>query len=62
VIVAPPLEAGAVHVKEAEESKATATTLVGAPGLPGVPEGVTAVLAVEAGPVPLAFVAVTVNV
>jgi hypothetical protein len=58
VIVAP-LETGAVHVTEAEESKATATTLVGAPG---ILEGVTAVLATEAGPVPLELVAVTVNV
>jgi hypothetical protein len=59
VIVTPPLEAGAVHVTEAEASKATALTSVGASGLP---TEVTAVLAVEAGPVPLALVAVTVNV
>jgi hypothetical protein len=59
VIVTPPLEAGAVQVTEADESNATALTSVGASGLP---TGVTAVLAVEAGPVPLALVAVTVNV
>jgi hypothetical protein len=58
VITAPPLD-GAVHETVADESPNTPATPVGAPG---TVEGTTAELAVEAAPVPEAFVAVTVNV
>jgi len=53
------LEDGAVQLTTAEESPATALTLV---GVPGTVAGVTAPEALEAEPIPRAFVAVTVNV
>ena len=59
VIAEPPLDDGAVQLTTAEESPATALTLV---GVPGTVAGVTAPEALEAEPVPRAFVAVTVNV
>jgi len=59
VIAEPPLEDGAVQLTTAEESPATALTLV---GVPGTVAGVTAPEALDAEPVPRAFVAVTVNV
>jgi hypothetical protein len=55
----PPLLAGATQLTVALALPATAVTPVGAPG---VVSGVTAADAAEAGPVPLALVAVTVNV
>jgi hypothetical protein len=55
----PPLLAGAVQLTVALALPATAVTAVGAPG---VDSGVTAAEAAEAGPVPAALVAVTVNV
>jgi hypothetical protein len=55
----PPSLVGAVQVTEAEALPAVADTPVGAPGTFA---GVTAVEAAEAAPVPLALVAVTVNV
>jgi hypothetical protein len=54
-----PFEAGATHDTEAWVSPGVALTLVGAPGSPA---GVTAVDGVDAGPVPAALVAVTMNV
>ena len=56
----PPLEAGAVH-DTTEEALAleVAVTPVGAPG---VVDGVAGADAADAGPVPMALVAVTVNV
>ena len=59
VIAESPSDAGAFHVTVACVSPAVAVTLVGAPG---VVAGVTAMDAEEAGLLPLAFVAVTVNV
>jgi hypothetical protein len=58
-LMAAPFDAGAFHDTEAWLLPATAIAAVGAPGAPA---GVTAVLAGEAGPVPTAFVAVTVKV
>ena len=52
---------GAVHDTVAEPFPATADTPVGAPGTVGA-LGVTAFDAADAGPVPIAFVAATVNV
>ncbi len=60
MIVAPPLDAGAVQETVLWALLfEVAVTLVGAPG---VVEGVTELLALEATLVPLAFVAVTVKV
>jgi hypothetical protein len=59
VIALPPVEAGAVNEMVASPFPRTAETLVGAPGTVA---GVTALDAEEADPVPIAFVAVTVNV
>jgi hypothetical protein len=56
----PPSDAGAVKLMVALASPATADTLVGAPG--GVGAGVTGLEGPEAGLVPTALVAVTVNV
>ena len=56
----PPLP-GAVQLTVALLRPAVALTPVGAPGRVG-PEGVTALDWAEAGPVPIALVAVTVNV
>jgi hypothetical protein len=56
----PPLLVGAAHDTRAEALAAVAVTPVGAPGTP--PCGVTAVDGAEALPVPMALVAVTVNV
>ena len=58
VMVAPPLF-GAVQVTVACALPAVAETLVGAPGTVA---GVTELDGVDAGPVPAALVAVTVNV
>jgi hypothetical protein len=55
----PPVLAGAVQETRAEALPGTAPTPVGAPGTAA---GVTGDEAAEAGPVPTAFVAVTVNV
>jgi len=59
VIALPPLDAGAVHVTDACALPAVADTAVGAPGTVA---GVTAAEAAEAGPVPAALAALTVNV
>ena len=59
VIGAPPFEAGAVKVTLAEPFPAVAVPMVGAPGKV---EGVAGGDGAEAGPVPSALVAVTVNV
>jgi hypothetical protein len=59
VIALPPLDAGAVQLTRDEALATVPETLVGAPG---TVRGVTADEAVEALEVPLAFVAVTVNV
>jgi len=56
----PPSFAGAVHETTAEALPATADTPVGAPGSPAT--GVTADEAVDGVLVPMALVAVTVNV
>jgi hypothetical protein len=56
----PPSFAGAVHETTAEALPATADTPVGAPGTPAT--GVTDAEGVEGGLVPMALVAVTVNV
>ncbi len=61
VIVLPPLLVGAVQLTVADATPAVAVTPVGAPGTPG-PLGVTAFDGDEAGPSPVALVAVTVNV
>ena len=61
VIVLPPLFVGAVQVTVADALPAVAVTPVGAPGTPG-PLGVTAFDGDDAGPSPVALVAVTVNV
>ena len=55
----PPLFAGAVKVTVAWAFPAVAVPIVGAPG---TVEGVTEFEAALAGPVPMAFVAVTVKV
>lgn len=59
MITVPPLLAGAVHDTDAWLSPAVADTAV---GTPGTANGVTALDAAEAAPVPTEFVAVTVNV
>jgi hypothetical protein len=59
VMVEPPLLAGGVKVTVACALPAVAVPIVGAPGTVA---GVTLLEAEEAGPVPTAFVAVTVNV
>jgi hypothetical protein len=59
VIADPPLEAGAVHDTTARALPVIAVTPVGAPGMV---RGVTAALGADAGPLPAAFVATTVNV
>jgi hypothetical protein len=59
VIAEPPLLAGAVNVTVACAFPAVAVPIVGAPG---TVDGVTEFDAELAGPVPLALVAVTVNV
>jgi hypothetical protein len=61
VIALPPLLDGAVQVTVAAVLPPVAATAVGAPGAVGA-LGVTALDAEEAGPVPLALVAVTVKV
>ena len=60
MIELPPLEVGAVHATVACALPVVASTLVGTPGT--VATGVTAADADDAVPVPIAFVAVTVNV
>jgi hypothetical protein len=55
----PPLEAGAVNETEALATPGVAVPIVGAPGTVGV---VMLFDAAEAAPVPIALVAVTVNV
>jgi hypothetical protein len=59
VTVTPATGAGAVQLTEAWLLPAVAIT---ADGAPGKPEGVTAFDGADAGPVPRAFVAVTVKV
>jgi hypothetical protein len=59
VIVLPPFEAGAVKLTVAWALPATAVTPVGAPGTVA---GVTLFDGLDAGPVPTALVAFTVNV
>jgi len=59
VIADPPLDAGAVKVTVACALPAVAITPVGASG---TVQGVTALDAPDAAPVPMLFVAVTVNV
>jgi len=59
VIDLPPLLFGATKVKETLESPAAATTFVGTPGMV---DGVTELEEVDAGPVPAAFIARTVQV
>jgi hypothetical protein len=61
VIDDPPSLLGADHDTDADPFPAVADTPVGAPGTVGA-VGVTALLATDAGPVPTAFVALTVNV
>ena len=55
----PPLEAGAVKLTLAEVLPGVAVPMVGAPGRV---TGVTGLDALEAGPVPMALVAVTLKV
>ncbi len=62
VIADPPFDAGAVKLTVACASPAVAETAVGTPGTVGAAVGVTAGDAAEAGLVPTALVAVTVNV
>ncbi len=64
VIVAPPVELGAVHDTTlcALAAPVAVTRLSGGDGTPGVVLGVTELDASDALPVPLALVAVTVNV
>ena len=59
VIVLPPLDAGAAKTTLAEALPAVAIPIIGAPGRVA---GVTLLEAVDAALVPLALVAVTVNV
>jgi len=61
VIALPPFDAGAEKFTVAEASPAVAVTPVGAPGGVTV-EGVTLFEAADAGPVPIALVAFTLNV
>jgi hypothetical protein len=58
----PPLDVGAVQLTLAEALPAAAVTAVGEPGAVVAAWGVTELDAVDAGPVPTAFVAVTVKV
>jgi hypothetical protein len=58
-MVLPPLEAGGEKVTVAWALPAVAVTPV---GWPGIVEGVTLLEELDAGPVPIALVAVTVNV
>ena len=63
MIVAPPLDAGAVQATVADVPLATvAVPIVGASGTVGVAVGVTEFDAADATDVPTEFVAVTVNV
>ena len=62
VIAEPPSLIGAVNVTVAFSYPGTADTPVGAPGTVKDVEGVTEFEAELAGPVPIAFVAVTVKV
>ena len=62
MIALPPLSDGAVQFSVADPSPAVPVTPVGAPGAVGAGRGVSAALALEAGPVPTALVAATVNV
>lgn len=61
VIGEPPVSAGGVNDTEADcdDIYYTATTFVGAPG---TPDGVTELDGADSGPLPMAFVACTVNV
>jgi hypothetical protein len=61
VIALPPLDDGAVHDTVALLLPAVVVTLVGAPGAVGA-LGVTEFDGADAGPVPMALVALTVNV
>ena len=58
----PPLLAGAVNVTVACAFPFVAVPITGAPGTVAPDEGVTEFEAALAGPVPMAFVAVTVKV
>ena len=58
----PPSEVGAVQVTLAWASPAVAVTALGAPGTARGASGVTLFEAAEAGPLPMALAAVTVNV
>ena len=60
MIALPPFD-GAVQLTTADAFPAVAVTPVGAPGAVGA-VGVTALDGADAGPVPIALVAVTVNV
>ena len=60
VIVAPPLDAGVVQFTVTDVALATATAPI--VGAPGTVAGVTAADAADPADVPVAFVAVTVNV
>ena len=60
VIAAPPVLIGAIH--DTTDWAFAAPVALTAVGAPGTVDGVTAADADEAAPVPLAFVAVTVNV
>ena len=62
MIALPPLLAGAVNVTEALALPAVAVPIVGAPGTVAPVVGVTLFEAAEAGPVPMALIATTVNV
>jgi hypothetical protein len=63
VIVAPPLDAGAVHATVTDVALATvAVPIVGAPGAVAGVAGVAEFDAADATDVPTEFVAVTVNV
>ena len=57
-----PSSAGAVQCRATDALPAVPATPVGAPGAVGAARGVSAALGVDAGPVPTAFVAATVNV
>ena len=61
-MVLPPSDSGALKLIVAWALPDTALTSVGAPGTVAGATGVTLVEALEADPVPTAFVAVTVNV
>ena len=60
VIAAPPVLIGAIH--DTTDWAFAAPVALTAVGAPGTVDGVTAADTAEATPVPLAFVAVTVNV